>query len=339
MVFSEKAGRHQAVAGVTFRQRLEYWGLLVVGWVVRQLPLGCLSGISALLGSAAYLLDSKGRKVSMQNLEAAFGTTKDIREKKRIAEASYRSFARAMLELFWSPNLTPEIGRKIFVTEGVPGIDPGCPTIFVTTHSSNFEWLGQNLQFFLGPGIIVAQRLKNPLLGVFFDRMRGSQGHQIVPQERAIARMLKHLKSGGYFCAVVDLNLDPREASVIIDEFSGLKTCVTQMHAALALHTGAKIVLSECRPMPGGKYRMIYHPALQYPPDATPAEIAQQCWDVLEQGIREAPESWLWSYKHWRFKPSGGDTARYPAYAHTASRFDKALKKHEGKSATAAKED
>ena len=61
--------------------------------------------------------------------------------------------------------------------------------------------------------------------------------------------------------------------------------------------------------------------------DATPAEIAQQCWDVLEQGIREAPECWLWSYKHWRFKPSGGKTERYPDYANTAKRFDDALLK------------
>jgi len=112
---------------------------------------------------------------------------------------------------------------------------------------------------------------------------------------------------------------------VIIDEFSGLKTCVTQMHAALALHTGARVVPAECRPQPDGTYRMIYHKPLEYPPDATPAQIAQQCWDVLERGIREAPECWLWSYKHWRFKPSGGSTERYPDYANTAKRFDVAL--------------
>lgn len=264
----------------------------------------------------------------MQNLDAAFGGTMETREKKRIAEAGYRGFARTMIELFWSPNLTAEIARKIFKTEGVPEAAFEVPTIYAALHFSNFEWLGQNLRFFRGPGIIVAQKLENPLLGAYFDSLRGSTGHQVIPQERAIARMLKHLKAGGYFCAVVDLNLDPKEASVIIDEFAGLKTCVTQIHAALALHAGVKIVPSECRPQPDGTYRMIYHPALEYPPDATPAEIAQQCWDVLERGIREAPECWLWSYKHWRFKPSDSNAERYPDYANTAKRFDKALGKH-----------
>ena len=325
MVFSKKAGQHEAAAGVTIRQWLEYLGLRIAGQLVLWLPHRFLVWLAVPMGSIAYLMDSKGRTVSMQNLDAAFGDTIDRRRKKRIAEAGYQSFARAMFELFWSPNLTRETAEKIIRTEGLEPGESVKPTIYVTTHFSNFEWLGQNVRFFNGPGIIVAQKLKNPLLGKYFDRLRGSTGHTIIPQERAIARMLKHLKGGGYFCAVVDLNLDPDDASVIIDEFSGLKTCVTQMHAALALHTGARVVPAECRPQPDGTYRMIYHKPLEYPPDATPAQIAQQCWDVLERGIREAPECWLWSYKHWRFKPSGGSTERYPDYANTAKRFDVAL--------------
>ena len=325
MVFSKKAGQHEAAAGVTVRQRLEYWGLRVAGQLVQWLPHRCLVWFSKPIGSLAYRLDPRGRRVSMQNLDAAFGNTITRREKKRIAESGYRSFARTMFELFWSPNLTQKAAGRIFRTEGLLKEASGVPTIYVTTHFSNFEWLGQNVRFFLGPGIIVAQRLKNPLLGRYFDSLRGSTGHQIIPQERAIARMLKHLKGGGYFCAVVDLNLDPDEASVIIDEFSGLKTCVTQMHAALALHTGARVVPSECRPQADGTYRMIYHKPLEYSSDATPADIAQKCWDVLEAGIREAPECWLWSYKHWRFKPSGINMDRYPNYANTAKRFDAAL--------------
>ncbi|MFA7344750.1 MAG: lysophospholipid acyltransferase family protein [Terrimicrobiaceae bacterium] len=326
MVFSKKAGRHEAAAGVTIRQWLEYVGLRVAGQLVLWLPHRCLVWLAAPIGSIAYRMDPRGREVSMQNLDSVFGNTIGRMEKRRIAESAYRSFARTMFELFWSPNLTRKTAANIIRTEGLDARGPIGPTIFVTTHFSNFEWLGQNLHFFYGPGIIVAQKLKNPLLGRHFDRLRSSTGHAIIPQERAIARMLKHLKSGGYFCAVVDLNLDPNEASVIIDEFSGLKTCVTQMHAALALHTGARIVPAECRPQPDGTYRMIYHKPLEYPPDATPTEIAQQCWDVLEPGIREAPECWLWSYKHWRFKPSGGDAGRYPGYANTAKRFDAALR-------------
>ena len=74
------------------------------------------------------------------------------------------------------------------------------------------------------------------------------------------------MKGGGKFAMLCDLNLDPSEASVIIDTFGGLKTCVTQMQAALALRTGAKIVPVECRPQPDGTYRMVYRKPLDFPP-------------------------------------------------------------------------
>lgn len=324
MVFHRKAGQHRGGAGVTFRQHLEHAGLVLAGWLVASVSLRWVVRGSRVLGSLAYRLDPKGRRVCRQNLDAVFGEGMAPAEKDRIAKAGYRSFARTMLELFWSPNLTAGNMARMFRSEGLGHGRPG-GAIYVTTHSSNFEWLGQNVARFLGPGIVVAQRLKNPLLGAGFDRLRGSTGHAIIPQERAIARMLKHLREGGYFCAVVDLNLDPNEASVIIDEFSGLKTCVTQLHAALALHTGAAIIPSECIPLADGTYRMVYHPPLEIAPDASAAAIAQQCWNVLEPGLLARPEHWLWSYKHWRFRPSGDGAGRYPAYANSARRFDRAL--------------
>lgn len=327
MVFAQKTGVHKAPAGVTFRQLLEHWGIRLAGWLVCFLPYRWLAWISAPLGSLVYRIDSRGRAVAMENLEAAFGKTKTDADKRRIAEASYRSFARTMFELFWSPNVTREFAGKTFHTTGLPGAPPGTPCIYVTIHYSNFEWLGLNAAFFLGPGIVIAQKLANPLLGATFDRLRGTTGHKLIPQARSISRMLAQLRSGGYFCALVDLNLDPGEASVIVEQFDHLKTCVTQIHAALALHTGARIVPAECRPMPDGKYRMLYHPALEIAPNASPQAIAQQCWDVLEPGIRAAPEHWLWSYKHWRFKPAGTGSSRYPAYANVAKRFDRALAK------------
>jgi len=329
MVFKTKTGIPEAAVGVTFRQYLEYFGLRVAGWIVCLLPYRWLLWISRPLGSIVYHLDIRGKAIAMQNLTAAFGEAMDDPEKRRTAEAGYRSFARTMLELFWSPNVTPAFAAKTFRTQGLPGAPVGTPCIYVTIHYSNFEWLGLNAALFLGPGIVVAQKLKNPLLGAHFSRLRSSTGHASIPQHRSIARMLAHLRSGGYFCALVDLNLDPGEASVIIDQFGGLKTCVTQIHTALALHTGARIVPAECRPLPDGTYEMHYYKALEYARDASPQSIAQQCWDVLEPNVRSNPAHWLWSYKHWRFKPSGDPSVRYPAYANHARRFDRAIAKQD----------
>lgn len=135
-------------------------------------------------------------------------------------------------------------------------------------------------------------------------------------------RMLKFLKGGGKFGMLCDLNLDPREGSVLINCFGGLLASVTQTHAALAQRTGAAIVPVECRPGPQGKYRIIHHPPIKCPPDADVQKIVQQCWNALEPAVHEHPECWLWAYKHWRYKPAAGG-GRYPFYANQSKRFQK----------------
>ena len=135
-------------------------------------------------------------------------------------------------------------------------------------------------------------------------------------------RMLRYLKDGGKFGMLCDLNLEPREGSVIIESFGGLLASVTQTHAALAQRTGASIVPIVSQPVQDGKYRVTYHPPIECPRDADVQKIVQQCWDALEPAIHEHPEFWLWPYKHWRYRPRDG-AARYPFYANPSKRFQK----------------
>ena len=284
---------------LTLRQRAEFLGLSGFVWLVGRLPYFCLRHIADCLGSLVYFFDKRGKQVARANLDAAFGDSRTPAEKRRIAAGSYRTFARTMLELFWSPNLSESVARRIARFEGLD-LDP-CHTddrqaaVYLCLHYSNFEWLSQFGAYSITNGPVIAQRFKNPLIGRIFDRLRSSTGHQIIPQERAMIRMLKHLKGGGKFAMLCDLNLDPSEASVIVDTFGGLKTCVTQMQAALALRTGARIVPVECRPQPDGTYRMVYRKPLDFPSGATAAQVTQLCWNVLEPSIHEQPECWLWA--------------------------------------------
>lgn len=316
----------------TLRQRLECVGLETLIRLIGLLPYPALRSLGNVVGAAVYACDARGRAVALANLDAAFGDAFSPARKKQIARGSYQTFARTMLELFWSPRFTREFADRMVVCEGLERSechrDPRAAVVYPCLHFSNFEWLGQYCAYAITPGPIITQRFRNPLLGPVFSRLRASSGHEIIPQERAMIRMFKHLQGGGKFGVLSDLNLDPDEGSVIIDTFGGLKISITQIHAALARRTGALIVPCECRPLPDGRYRMVYHPPLEAPPDAQPAEIVQKCWDALEPSIREHPECWLWSYKHWRFRPSGDTSGRYPFYANPAKRFDKLLKKH-----------
>lgn len=313
------------------RDWLEYAGLSAAAWLVAQLEFRTLRPLADLIGSVVYFLDPRGRRTALQNIEAAFpGKFPKVR-KHWIARGSYRTFARTMLELLWAPKITEEFVRNHIVFEGwehdTYRKDPKKSAIYCCMHFSNFEWLSLVGAYSITRGPVIAQKFKNPFLGPVFNHLRASTGNTVIPQERAMIKMLKHLKSGGKFGILIDLNIDPREGSVPITTFGGLIASVTPAHVALAQRTGAAIVPVECRPLPDGRYRVIHHTPIECPPDTDPGPLVQKCWNALESGIHAYPECWLWPYKHWRYKPRENN-ARYPAYANCSTRFDELLKSH-----------
>jgi Kdo2-lipid IVA lauroyltransferase/acyltransferase len=310
------------------RYRIEYWALEFVAWLIPKLPYPALEQIAHELGGLAYAVDARGRTNSLENLRAAFGDAYPPDEREDIARASYRNFTRTMLCLFWSPNLTGDRWKKFLRVEGLENdscnLNPAEPAIYFCAHFGNFEWLSHASAFAITKGPIIFQRFKNPLLGPVFSRLRATSGHEIIPQERVLIRMLKVLKAGGKFGVLTDLSLDPKHSTVAIRNF-GLWTSSSPILHALRDRTGAKLIPCECLPQPDGTYIARYLPAVEIPPDAMAADITQLCWNEIERSIRARPELWLWAYKQWRFKPSVGDVSRYPGYANPAKRFDRLL--------------
>ena len=320
------------LAGVTgfkrLRYRVEYWALEAVAWFIPKLPYDALEQLAHGLGGLAYHVDARGRSNALENLKSAFGEEYTPDERERIAMASYRNFARTMLSLFWSPNLTAGRWKSVLRVEGLDTDpihhDPTQAGIYFCAHFGNFEWLSHASAFAITKGPIIFQKFKNPLLGPVFSRLRATSGHEIIPQERVLIRMLKVLKAGGKFGVLTDLSLDPKHSTVPIRCF-GLWTSASPILHALRDRTGAKLIPCECVPQADGTYLARYLPAIDIPPDASATEITQLCWNELERSIRARPELWLWAYKQWRFKPSRGETSRYPAYANAAKRFDRLI--------------
>jgi KDO2-lipid IV(A) lauroyltransferase len=170
----------------------------------------------------------------------------------------------------------------------------------------------------------VTENFKNPRLTETFKRVRELSGHTIIPQETSMLRLFKIAKRGGATGMLLDLTLHPLQAATIIDGF-GLKMCVSVLHAILAHRAGTLCVPLETQPLPDGTCRVIAHPPVEWPADATPHEIAQRCWDIFEPMLLAKPESWLWPYKHFRYRPRG-ESREYPSYANDSSEYEDLLK-------------
>ena len=312
-----------------FRYRLERGALELLVWGIPHLSRRWCVRLSGLCGEIAFACDRGGRAVAQANLECTLGHHYSPPQRRKIARASYRNFARTMLDLFWAKNLTPANYRDYLRLEGFEEFrerherSPG-GSIALCVHYGNWEWAGLALGFAGIPSMVVAENFKNPSLTEMFSHLREVSGHTIIAQEKSMLRLLKTVKRGGATGMLLDLSLHPTEAATIIEAF-GLKMCVSLLHAVLAQRAGTLLVPLEAVPLPDGTCRVIAHPPVDYPAGATPQEIAQRCWEVYEPIIRAHPEKWLWPYKHFRYLPR--DAARpYPAYANDSSDFEKLLR-------------
>jgi len=301
------------------RFRLEWLGLRWASWLICLLSWRWIGPLASFVGGVFFSFDRHRREVTLSNLRSAFGDRMSESQIHKIGRRSYGVFARTALELLWSPNLSREVLDEILTTEGLdpmpPHGAPGKPAIYFCLHAGNFEWLSQITCRHFGNFPVIAQNLKNPLIGPLFDGWRSSLGQQIMPQKGAMLRTLRHLKDGGKMGMLIDLNLKPSEAPVIIRSFGKFLTPVTRLPSELALRTGAALVPVMCLPRSDGGYIVRYLPELPVPPGSGVEEIAQACWDALEPGLQAHPELWLWSYKHWRYRPGGVPAEKYPFYA------------------------
>jgi lauroyl/myristoyl acyltransferase len=284
--------------------------------------------IAMATGALLSFVDRQRYWVTLNNLEVAFGDRFAPQQRRKIVRQSFQHFGRTMIDLLWSPRLTQENFSQYIELENFE--ETACDTgperslMIACYHYSNFEWLSLTCGFLDLKGTIISQEFKNSFLDPIFKRLREQSGHALVPRERGIMRLYKVLRRKGRTALLVDLTVPPAQGAVVIDCF-GLKTSVTSAHAWLHEQTGVPIVPAHTEPLPGGRYRLVFHPKIKDTSEMTHQQIAQACWDSFEPYVRKNPAPWLWMYKHWRYRPAHPDRP-YPPYANFYRPFEDMLK-------------
>ena len=314
------------------RHRAE-WLLVRLGAILTPLfPRRMVDAIGSSFGWFASLADREGRRVALSNLEHVFGPAFTPAERKKIVRQSYRHFARAMTDLFWSPRLNARNFSELIEFSGLEqwtaALEEGKPVIWGCHHFSNFEWMATSVGLSGRRSVIMAQEFKNPMLDATFIALREWGGHRVVTRQGSLLHLYRALRRGERVAIFADLTISAKIPSVVIDCF-GMKRCVSFAQAWLHQRTGAPIINAHMEPLPDGRYRLVFHPPLNLPPGASAREIAQACWDQFEPVIRKNPAPWMWMYKHWRYRPEGADPNSYPFYANVSPHFEKRLKETE----------
>src|SRR5207253_6346511 len=147
------------------RYRLEWLGLSLATKLIPLCSRKSCYRLAQLAGTLLSFLDRHHYRVALNNLEVAFGGQLSARQRRKIARESFQHFARTMVDLLWSPRLTPlnflwYIELQNF-EETMRDTGPERSVIIACYHYSNFEWLSLACGFLDLRGTIISQEFKN----------------------------------------------------------------------------------------------------------------------------------------------------------------------------------
>ena len=304
-----------------FRYFVEAAALRTIARAVPLLPLRAIPVVARALSWLAYVILAHDRKVAMANLQVVFGDSLSAIHKRRLARRAFRNFAEAVLGLFWSPRITPELIDKFVEIQGLEHIQAarsaGRGIVICSSHYGNWE-LGTLILGFKGvPLTMVTEPTRNPSIEALITRLRTASGHRAVHPRFALIKLFRAISRGEAVGMLVDVNGRRGRGGVWLD-FLGLPVFNSHAIAEMALRANAAVFFVWGEPLPGFRWRMFISPEIQQEPtggrDSDVKALSQKCLNQSAKLVREHPELWLWTYKRWKRRPTE-EKGRYPFYS------------------------
>ncbi len=265
------------------------------------------SGLGRSLGSLAWALDGRHRRVAMKNLAIAFPGMSEAR-RQQLARAAFQQVGRTAIEMLWSPSLDRETLAQVTVFEGKQHLDEalaaGKGVLLISAHFGNWELTGVALGHVEVRTNVIAREIDDPQIEALLHRLRTRTGARVIHKQDAVRAALRELRDGKIIAVLMDQNTLADQASFV--PFFGKIAATTRITAQLHLRTGAPIIMGFCVPE-GNRYRLVFEPletagAVVGDEDAVERLTAAATKHIEEQ-IRRCPEAWLWIHDRWRTRP------------------------------------
>ncbi len=281
------------------------------------------------LAAFAWYVDARHRHVARVNLTIAFPDW-PRKERDRIARRSFQNVAQNLLEVAKLSSITragisavarydPDCGLNNFEAARAKGR----PILYLTGHFSAWELLPAAHALYGHPLSFVTRPLDIPPLEGYLLRTRQSCGNIVISKRNAARQILASLKRGESVGILADHNTITLEGEFV--ELFGIPAPTTTSLALLAMRTGATVLPGYLTPLREGYYWIKFLPPLELARsgdrDRDVITNTRMFNEVLEQIIREQPDSWLWGHKRWKYQPRGNPQDLYKLTQEELLRF------------------
>lgn len=268
--------------------------------MVRFIPWPVLSFGGAALGTLAYGLAWRPRRIAMTNARLCFPEL-TARARRKLVRRHFWTIgetALAVARLWWAP--PAEIKRQVRIVERGPydeALRAGRNIILLAPHFLGLEVGGLRVSL-ERPLVSMYRAPKTALAGALLYRRRRF-GAVLWRNDAPLRSLIRSIREGKPFYYLPDL--DPGQAGSVCAPFFGIPTPTLTALARIARLTNAVVLPCFTRKLPGTRgFEVMIRPALNPFPSDDPLADATLMNAAIEEGVRLMPEQYLWTYK--RFK-------------------------------------
>ncbi len=263
------------------------------------------------IAAIAYFALCRLRRVGRRNLELAFPAL-PAAERSAILRREYRHLGWLLAEFCKMSTYTPASASRFIRYDGLDHYlaarDRGKGVLVLTGHLGAWELSSFYHSLAGHPMGMVIRRLDNPLVDRMVNRIRCQHGNRVLHKDDFARGLIGAMRAGETVGILMDTNMTPPQGLFV--PFFGIEACTASGLARVALKTGAAVLPGFLLWEPAERqYVLRFGPALSLA-DTGDAEADASAntalfTAVIETGVRQYPDQWLWMHRRWKTRPPG----------------------------------
>lgn len=284
---------------------------VVCSLILRHLPAPVLYEFAKALAVVAYALGRPFRKVALQNLRSAYGSTMTRAQMQKIVLKCFISIMKSAVEVVSIAGKPPAFIKSRNVLVDKRHLDRACAkgkgVILVSAHFGNFPMMVVRLAC---EGY-TAGAIMRPFKDERFERFLAAERdrfniHTIksLPRKECVVTTIRSLRNNEIIFLPLDQNFG--SGGVFVD-FFGRKAATATGPVVLAQRTGAAIVPCFIIRQEDDRHTIVFLPEMPLAQGGTEEESirinVQRLTSVIEAYVRQYPAEWSWIHRRWKARP------------------------------------
>jgi len=282
-------------------QRILYYIVLPLFWLISLLPITVLYLFSDFLYVIIYVLLGYRKKVVQENLSKAFPEKKPA-EINQITCDYFRYLCDLLVEVLKGATMTREEYEQRWTadSEVVDNIyAQNRSSIFILGHFGNWEAAAPVCTFNSNYHVnIIYKPIANSNFEKLINKIRVRFGNKVTPMDKILRQMLKHKNEPIAYAFVADQSPSPKNAFWM--EFLNQETAVFTGVEKIAQKLNIPVIYISLQRKKRGHYHIQPTLLFENPKETKEGEIMTAFMKHLEQDIIENPSCWLWSHRRWK---------------------------------------